>query len=225
LREELGGSWPFITENGGGIYLPVGLFRAADMPAGLKAEERDGLLSVPLGEPYPKLRLALQKLREAGFDVRGFGDMSVEEVGALTGLGNEEARRAKEREFDEPFVFARAGEPSGRPDEEGLRRAVASMGLATTRGRFHHLTGRSDKGTAARIVRELYEKLWKEEVTTAAIGDSPNDAPMFAVVDRPFLVQQPDGRHCEEIDAPGLRRVDAAGPAGFRRAIEELLGL
>jgi len=50
-----------------------------------------------------------------------------------------------------------------------------------------------------------------------------NDLPLLAVVDIPVLLQKSEGRW-EEINLPMLQRVEGTGPAGWRRAVEELLG-
>lgn len=230
LRARIGCTGPFVSENGGGIYLPIGLFPIADLPPGLPREDCPGLHMIRLGQPYAKLRQALVELREAGFAVRGFGDMSVEEVARLTGLELEDARLAKDREFDEPFVFtapppgsssrSRIGPGAGSfPEDEELASAVSASGLTVTRGRMHHLLGKNDKGQAVRIVQALYERLWKTDVVSAAIGDSLNDEPMLAAADRSFLVRRSDGRHEPGIDVPGLMRLRGIGPAGFAEAI------
>ena len=60
---------------------------------------------IRLGVPYAALREALASLRARGRAVTGFGDMSAEEIAALTGLPLDQAAMAKEREFDEPFLM------------------------------------------------------------------------------------------------------------------------
>ena len=57
----------------------------------------------------------------------------------------------------------------------------------------------------------------------AAIGDSPNDFPLLAAVDFPFLVQRQDGSWAD-LELPGLTKVDGIGPAGFSAAIRMLTG-
>jgi mannosyl-3-phosphoglycerate phosphatase len=201
---------PFISENGGGIFIPRGYF---DFP--LSGEEKGDYTVIRLGEDYPRLRAAIKELREEGFPVKGFGDMSPEEVSSLTGLSVEESRMAKERQFDETFIFS--GE-----NQEALFKAIEERGFRHTRGRFFHLMGASDKGKAASILIGLYRKSFGP-LSTIAIGDAPNDVPMLLAVDYPVLVASPFGTYDLRIDLPGLIKAPGPGPYGWRDAIIEII--
>jgi len=150
-----------------------------------------------------------------GTAVRGFGDMSIEEVVDLTGLTPEEARLAKQRDFEEPFIF------SGEPDDRFLRE-IEGERLRWTQGRFFHLMGDHHKGRAVNILRKLYERR-DGPVMTIGIGDSLNDLPFLVAVDQPVLVKKESGRHDARIDIPGLVRTESIGPAGWNEAVLELL--
>jgi mannosyl-3-phosphoglycerate phosphatase family protein len=97
-RRRLGNRHPFISENGGGIFLPAGYFSGLEhLPL------IDGLPTIVLGSPYSRLRGEFVSLRQRlGAAVRGFGDMTDAEVAALTGLSRGQARLARQRDFDEP---------------------------------------------------------------------------------------------------------------------------
>ena len=220
LRSRLGLQDPFIVENGGAVFIPVGYF-----PFSVEgAVSRSVYQVLELGTPYADLRAAL---RESGRGLparlQGFGDMTVEEVAAQTGLSTAEARLAKQREFDEPFLLT-----DGVLTLEQLRAPLEVRGLRCTRGgRFYHLMGANDKGTASSRLIEAYRRLAKERgrtVVIIGIGDSLNDLPMLQVVDRPVLVQRPDGSHDPEIALPNLTRVHGIGPAGWNRAVLDLIG-
>lgn len=212
-RERLENRHPFIAENGGGVYIPAEYFKAA-VPS---AKVREGYSVIEFGTPYPELRKALAALRDAGFDVRGFGDMTPEEVSILTGLTVDEAALAKEREFDEPFVYG--GENESMPR---LFKAIGRAGLRHTSGRLMHILGDNDKGRAVKYLSGLYREE-HEGVVTAALGDSPNDAPMLAVADYPFLVKKPEGHHDPNVNDGRVVRVDGVGPEGWAEAVEGLL--
>src|SRR5215204_785786 len=102
LREALENDSPFIVENGGAAFIPDGYFSGEiDIP---DAERVGDMLVVALSDPYAELVAALGRAsRESGVRVRGFADMTDAEVAAATGLPIEDARRARRREFDEPF--------------------------------------------------------------------------------------------------------------------------
>lgn len=142
-RKKLYNIHPFITENGGGTYIPKDYFKFKIQDSTFEIEEKDGYKIITLGARYPDLRKAIEELRGKGFDIKGFGDMAVEEIASLTKLTREEAEMAKERDFDEPFIFA------GTVHELPLLfDAIKKKGFNYTQGQFHHILGNSDKGRA-----------------------------------------------------------------------------
>ncbi|TAJ09908.1 MAG: HAD-IIB family hydrolase [Nitrospirae bacterium] len=219
IRSRLGHTHPFVVENGGGVFIPAGLFHVP-IP---NATPRRGCQVVELGTAYAGLRRRLKEIAQVlGFEVRGFGDMSVAEVAERAGLDLSEAAAAKQREYDEPFVF---DGPAERIEE--FRRQAETRGLRCVKGgRFHHLMGRNDKGSACRLLIDCYRRQFKDDqgsLITVAIGDSLNDLPMLAVVDRPVLVQKPDGSYEPDIRLPNLTLAPGIGPVGWNAAVLQLI--
>ena len=216
LRLELGLTAPFISENGGGIYFPKeGLL---DPPSEAVPDKK--LWKWSLGVQYRDLVPLLREMREElDLPIRGFSDMTLEEISRLTGLDLENARLAAMREYDEPFVLTRRDKRTS----ERLRRAALQRGLRiSTGGRFHHLHGAVDKGDAVERVIALYKAL-SSEVKTVGLGDSPNDFPLLRKVDHPVLLGSP-GRFPEiEADLPGLKLLEKAGPLGWNEAVLDFL--
>ena len=214
---------PFIVENGGAIFIPKGYFLFS-YP--YQREVADYHV-IEDGVPYPRLVAALQAVRlalsvsegeESGARIVGFSDLKVEEVARLTGLSLEEARLAKEREYDEPFFVDGPREAADR-----VRRLLRKKGFLCTRGgRFDHLTGLNDKGRAVSTLAGLFQRAYGK-VRTVGIGDSVNDLPMLQAVEVPFLVQGADGTHDPKVRLPNLIRVQGIGPLGWRRAVLDLL--
>jgi mannosyl-3-phosphoglycerate phosphatase family protein len=217
-RKRLGNHHPFISENGGGIFVPLSYF-AEDDVRGVwpKTEIIEGYFVLVLGTPYPVLRRALEDLRWNGFDVKGFGDMSGPEVTEVTGLSGEEAELAKRREFDETFIFH-----GGEERIEALLRSIRERGLRCSQGRFYHLMGENDKGKAVEMVRGLYQ-LKLGDIITIALGDSPVDFPMLEKVDYPVLVRNYRGEHDQRISLPNLIKAEGIGPEGWNRALLSLI--
>ena len=217
IRRQLRNNHPFVTENGGGIFVPHGYFpglpNAPDLP---DVVESDGYRLIALGTPYAEIRHHFVRLRgELGIAVRGFADMTVEEVAGLTGLSHEAARLARQRDFDEPFVF------EGAPDERFLR-AIEASGLSWTEGRIFHIMGRHDKGRAVSLLQSLYEKKLGR-IESIGLGDSLNDLQMLQTVDRPVLVMHEDGSHDARIAVANLLKTRLPGPAGWNEAVLQLL--
>ena len=214
-RDRLGIRDPFIVENGGAIFIPKDCFSFL-FPY---QKTVGGFRVIELGLPYRKIRATLEKVRaETSIDFQGYGDMSVDEVAAATGLDTEAAKRAMAREYDETFLL-KCSEQDGKKLETALSREGIHC---TYGGRFHHALGPNDKGMAVTLLTELYRRKFGE-VRTVGIGDTVNDAPMLAAVDVPFLVQRPGG-DWEKLDQPNLQKVPGVGPAGWSLAVRELLG-
>ena len=202
---------PFISENGGGIFIPRGYF---SFP--VEAEEANGYQLIRLGTPYAEIRKHFVRLREQlRAKVHGFADLSVAEVAALTGLSEKETILARLRDFDEPFIF------EGEPDKNFLH-TIEATGLRWTHGRIFHIMGDHDKGRAVSILMSLYRKQYGG-IASIALGDSLNDLPMLMAVDRPVLVRHTDGSFDARITIPGLLKTQLPGPAGWNEAMLQLL--
>lgn len=218
LQLQLGIEDPFIVESGGGIHFPRGYFSPLPQPQ----EDRGSHVLVPLalgrGRVLEGLALLKQFTRNA---IRGFSDMTPEEVARETGLSPEMAGRACLREFDEPFRLE--GWEEDRVPE--LAREVGPLGLRVSRGgRFYHLHGDTDKGEAVRLLIPMFRrKLGK--IRTLAVGDSGMDLSMLSAVDVPIAVQRADGTHDATLTAcvPGLRRVPFSGAAGWNAGVLAVL--
>ncbi len=211
-RQRLHNAHPYISENGGGIFVPPGCF--TEPPDGAPRGSGDRLIA--LGAPHAEIRREFVALRRRlGVKVRGFTDMTVDEVAALTGLPPEEAALACQRDFDEPFVF------EGDPDPACLR-AIEDAGLRWTQGRIFHIMGGHDKGLAVRRLLALYEQQYGA-VLSIGLGDSLNDLPLLQSVDRPVLVRHTDGSFDPRIDVAGLVRTQSPGPLGWNEAVLHIL--
>lgn len=210
-RRKLSNNHPFISENGGGIFIPAGYF-----PFELERSKTDisgGYIQIRLGADYKTLRKAVGELRLEGFNIRGFGDMTVEEVARVTGLPIEEALLSKKREFDEPFIY------NGAEDKmEALFQAIRGKGFFHTQGRFCHILGSSDKGLAVRLTTSHYGQMLKN-IMTIGLGDSLNDAPMLASVNLAVLVKKPDGTYEEGVNSPDLIKSQGIGPEGWNSSL------
>jgi mannosyl-3-phosphoglycerate phosphatase len=212
-RRKLDNHHPFISENGGGIFIPHGYFRFEIADCGFKIEKNKDYYIISLGAKYSDLRKTLLELHSEGFNVKGFWDMTAEELADIANMSIDEAKMAKERDFDEPFVF-----DGSEIDEQRLLETIIAKGFNFTQGRFFHILGNSDKGKAVSILIDMYRRKFSE-IMTVAIGDSPNDIPMLKRVDYPVIVQKPDESYDPRINIPNLIRAGGIGPDGWNKAI------
>lgn len=219
LRRKMGSADPFITENGGGIYVPHGYFR--EVPAG--AEKAGHYHVVALARPYAEVLERLSEIAdETSVSIAGFHQMSAREIAHNTGLTRRQAELARQREFDEPFFFA--GEtPEG---VAAFQKAAEARRLQLTRGgRFWHASAGSDKGRAVRKLIELFRKDRRSRVRSVSLGDAQNDLPMLAATDEAVLLPQANGEYEPEVVArlPRVARGVSPGPEGWNEAVLKIL--
>lgn len=216
-REKTKNNHPFIAENGGGIFIPKEYFDSGLEVPEFKITEEDNYLVIRLGAKYSNIRKAVKELISEGFDIKGFGDMTPKELAEFTNMSEKEAEMAKERDFDEPFIYKG---PSYKLPK--LLGSINKKGFRFTQGKFYHILGSSNKGMAVSILINLYKNKFGE-IKTIAIGDSPNDIPMLQMVDHPVVVQKFDGSYDFRINVPNLAKADGIGPVGWNQAITLLI--
>lgn len=158
------------------------------------------------GLPFAAVRAGLDDAaRRAGVGVRGYADMTVDEIARHTGLPPPDAALAADRHHSETFLLD--------GDAESLRVALADHGLTLVRGsRFLTVQGAHHKGTALPGILAR-----TGPATTFAVGDAGNDEGMLRAVDHPMLVRAADGEHVP-MAVPGLVRLDGIGPEGWVEA-------
>ncbi len=151
--------------------------------------------------------------------IRGFYDMTITEVLAETGLTSEDARRAKQRQATEPFLW------SGSDSEmQTLRSKMVEAGIQIQRGgRFFHFTGKASKVDAMQMVVEACRKNQPEiDYITVALGDGPNDIAMIEAADFGVIIPNPDGVTIASGQA-NVRIASAPGPEGWVKAVTGIL--
>jgi len=214
LCPHLGVHDPFVFENGGGVFLPKE-FDPAHLPndPSFRVESRGCGRLLSWGGQYAALRRFLSE-RADRYGLRGFGDLTAEELAEWTGLSLDEAERAQRREFTEPFRFG------GESRLASLAEEAISAGYRIVQGgRFHHLQAASaTKGRAVRALVHAYSQLWGAMPYSLALGDAENDLPMLMEVDRAVWFGRPDAGPRPGSTA-GLRCPSESGPAAWSREV------
>jgi mannosyl-3-phosphoglycerate phosphatase len=212
----IGGNSIFIVENGGAILLP----KSHESISGAAVRGDDATVILELGTSRDRLIAELADMaRESGANVRGFAQLSVDEIARLTGLSEPQARLASKRDYDEPFLV---DDPRHIP---ALEEAARRRGLCVTRGgRLHHLTGDTDKGRALRVLLDEMTR-GSRDPFTIGLGDAANDLPFLDIVDRPIVIPRPDGLLDTALAAalPAAERAPYPGPAGWNLAVLAVL--
>ena len=205
---------PFISENGGAIFIPKGYFSHRFH----FTRENSHYFIIELGTSYPRIREVFKQMHTlAPGKLRGFGDLTPQEVSDFCGFSLSQATLAKKREYDEPFLL------EDESVENTLEEIANRSHLQINRGgRFCHLIGNNDKGKAVLLLRDLYSRK-ATKPKTIAMGDSLNDLPMLKVADYPILVQKPDGSYDPLVKLDNLILAPGSGPSGWCEALSKLL--
>lgn len=209
----MGLNQPSIVENGGAIVIPPGSMPV--IPG--EAEVERGVPTWVLGWPHTQVVTALHRAAvESRCEVRGFSDMTVEEVATHCSMPVKEAMLACQREYSEPFLLLT---PKREP---ALLRAFLAHGLKVTRGgRFFHAQRHPGKGDAVGRLEALFEEA-KGPVTTIGLGDGLNDEGFLRMMDHAVIMKS---AHSEELRKrmPHARVTSKAGPAAWAEALLTLL--
>jgi mannosyl-3-phosphoglycerate phosphatase len=218
LRRAMRNTHPFVVENGGAIVIPAGYFSEI-----ATLGNRTKSYTLILGRPYDELVRELKRIsQEVGVSVRGFYQMTDEEVARDTGLSVREAHMARQRETGEPFRFIKTSPAAIR----AFQRRAQERGYTIQRGgRYWHFCGSCDKGLAMSVLIGFYRMAWQTRIFTIALGDSANDLPMLRLVDRPILIPRADGSLAEEVEQaiPHIARASKPGPQGWSAALMRAL--
>lgn len=213
LISEMGMEMPFVTENGAAVFFPPG-YRKWELPQG-ESDNIDCLIR--LGKSYAEIRAFIERMSPR-FKIKGFGDLSVQQIADLTGLTFSKAVLARQREFSEPFLI------EDENDLEGLEYYALKEKLKITKGgRFYHLISvHQGKGEAVKILKRIVKRNMGENVQFVGIGDSANDVPMLLRMDIPVLIPRADGTF-EPLDMPNLVKARLPGSAGWNETVLDIL--
>ena len=220
VRRELEHRHPFVTEGGGGIFLPDGYF-SFRVPG---TQRRGRYLCVPLGRPYPEVIAALEGIaQEYSIGVAGFHTMTAREVAQNTRSRQREAELARSREFDEPFFFTSASER----DIQRFVAAAAQRGFQTRReDALWRFSSGCDPARAVRMLIGLFRRQAHAKLRVAGVGASAEDVRWLKDVDLAFLVAR-RGEPLEALRPTTPRRisvVESSGPAAWNSTALRIIG-
>jgi mannosyl-3-phosphoglycerate phosphatase len=212
-REILSIKDPFISENGGAIFIPKNYFGFD-----FKYDRSNKYFIIEIGSPYSEIRKALEKIKDrVDCTIIGFGDLSPKEISEDCGLPKKMAELSKKRDYDEGFKIE-----GDREQIEKVLYLIKLMGYSYTIGtRYYHIMGNNDKGKSVQILIKLFKKKYGK-IKSIGIGDSLNDLPMLKVVDIPVLVRKKDGGY-QDLELDNLYKSDGIGPVGWTKAVEHLI--
>jgi mannosyl-3-phosphoglycerate phosphatase len=166
FRQSVGIFHPFVCENGAAAFVPARYFgsdlRNARAVAGYQAIE----FATRYEATVPAVRRIAEQCRVG---IRGFADMSVEEVARERGLTLLDARLVKLREYGELFRLA---QPNALA-ERRLLRMLQSAGISCfNHGGFVHAATVDGPASAAAVLTRLYKAAFGHVLTAAMGGET-----------------------------------------------------
>ncbi len=216
LRESLDNSDPFIIENGAAIYIPK-----TSLPKQPDDTEGNGDYWVKtFAAPRERWQTLTQTLRERFADCyTTFTEAGVNGIQAMTGLPRDEAEMASQREYGEPIQW------HGSLDQrlKFIEAVNQANGQVLVGGRFMHISGFCDKGKALSWLTDEYEKQYKNEFTSLAIGDSHNDVAMLDAADLALIIRSPGHSPPSLNRESGVTLTHEYGPNGWVEGVTKLL--
>ena len=219
IRRRISNTHPFVSESGGGLFLPEGYFRQRPKDA----ETLRHYHCISLARPYREACAALEAAAaETKAEVAGFHQMSGREVAENSGLPVRLAELARQREYDEPFFFAGEEARASRR----LQEAAARRGWQVRRGKpFWHISSGADVGRAVHRLTELYRVARHARVRSVAIGSTIDDLSLLRAAGRAAVLPAAAGLHDEELleRLPSARRIENCGAEGWAAAVMQVL--
>lgn len=221
LRQELNNTHPFIAENGAAVYIPRDYFRrppAGSPPAGAVLP---GFIcqnfSPPRAHWLDLLTEAKQRFGSSCFT--HFDEMGIDGIAAATGLSPQQAQLANTRQFSEPILWQ--GDAAKR--QAFIEFLQDRNGVLLQGGRFLHLSGHCDKGSALRWLSAQYRRQpGSSALQTIAAGDSGNDCAMLEAADWALCVRSP-AHPPPAVTNPRQYLSKHSGPRGFAEGISHIL--
>jgi mannosyl-3-phosphoglycerate phosphatase len=224
-KMDLWGKEPFIVENGGALFIPEGLFEVrSEKLEGRKIVEEGDFWKVEFGRPYQEVRRVLKEAaKEAGLKVRGIGDMTAEEFSADCGLPLEDAKRAKQRMYQEGFKILVPPEQQ-KQAQERIKAAIEKRGFhMSIGGRYCQISGERAKVKAVEILTNLFRKKYGE-IVTIGLGDAQADLEFIELCDQGYLIRNPNlpsGALAElgKAVSDKIHRTEEEGPEGWNKVV------
>jgi mannosyl-3-phosphoglycerate phosphatase len=206
ISQGLGISHPFICESGSAVFIPKGYlgFSVRD------GRELAGYKALEFGRSYTEIVEILRTTADRQrIRIRGFSDMSVEEVAREGGVSLLEARLAKLREYGEFFRVL-------DPDPAARRRLFTALRsarvLCTTIGPLYDHAGAAvDHRLGVSLLRGLYRRACGD-VVSVGVAQPRHEGNLLQLVDIPVAVRARnmsiDAHVTEESSAAAVIEID-----------------
>ncbi len=217
LREEIPLTTPFIIENGAAVLIPDSFFPFAPP----ETSELAGFYRKDFCQAREHwLDLLQTKASDFAHLYQGFSQMSQAEIVEYTGLTPENAQLASQRQFGEPLRWL----GSEQEKQEFVAMMTALDANMLEGGRFLHVGGKTDKGTALLWTVNTFDRECDDyEFISIALGDSGNDIAMLEAADIAVQIKSPHHGFPTINKKQNLYLSTQYGPAGWAEILEQLI--
>jgi len=217
IRQALCLTTPFIVENGAAVFIPKKTFSQQPLDTVDCGEYWRKSFCQPIQVGLAKIRQELSHFKD---DYIGFSDLTPQALSSLTGLSEAQAKQAKQREFGEPIKWL-----GSERSKLTFIDALSALSISVTQGgRFMHIGGKSDKGTAMSWLLSQYIKNFPEHtISSVALGDGENDNAMLEAADIAVQIRSPVHDFPELKHQKNYMQTTAYGPHGWAEAINHIL--
>ena len=199
VRQELGFDGPYICENGAALY------NFSDS----KSQTAKKVFGPPRARWLPEVH---QFRMRQHLRFEGFSDWTAADIALHTGLDENRAELARQRQYSEPILWQ---DTAARL--EHFADFLRAMDLQLIEGgRFISVQGVFDKSTA---MNWLCKQSGTSDTMTVALGDSPNDHAMLNSADIAVVIRSAKSEQIQLDQPQHIIRTRRPGPAGWQEAM------
>lgn len=185
LQHKMSLNTPIIVENGAAIYMPKNFL--PEKPRG--AVWQNGYWIKTFAQKRVYWQGIIKKIEASHLgQFESFGSMDLERIIEITGLDEDSAVLASQRQFGEPLLW-KGTDAQRESFIDKIKKLGASPLLG---GRFLHVCGDSNKGKAMLWLQAEYKRQHSTKIVTSiALGDGNNDVDMLEVADTAVRILSP----------------------------------
>lgn len=217
-RARLSSQGPFMVENGAAIYLPK---TADSAPSSGLTEKDDFWVREFVATRQTWIDLVEQLRPQFNGCFRSFTELGITGIAQLTGLTDEAANLASQRQYGEPIAW----QGSDSDKQRFIEKVETAGGRVLQGGRFMHISGNCNKGDAMNWLLAHFQRHSPTDtaLVTVAAGDSGNDRDMLERADIALIIPSPVHEPLALQRQSGIVRATTPGPTGWAEGIKQIM--